>query len=197
MPLVVRGHLHAVAPYLPPMSEADMMARFGGPPAKTFATLLGDPGRAAEAVRRFEDYHAAHADEVRLFVGARALLDALRRRGHALALWTGRDRASTEQLLATHGLAGLVDTMVCGDDLPTHKPDSAGMREILQRLGRTADETLYVGDAEADVQAGVAAGVRTLFIRHGREVVADLLAQAWCVTETPEAAYAAVVAAAG
>ena len=190
LPLVLRAHHHALAPFHPPLTDAQMFARFGGPPARTLAALLGNADHTAEALRRMEDYWAAHAHEALMFAGASELLASLRAGGRGLGLWTGRDRATTEQVLTAHALR--VDAAVCGDDLPTHKPDAAGLREILSSLAVRADEALYVGDAEVDVLAGVACGVRTVLIRHGRTVAADVLAQAWRVVETPGEAYAVV-----
>lgn len=44
--------------------------------------------------------------------------------------------------------------VVCGDDLPTHKPEPEGLRDILRRLQVTPAETLLVGDADVDVLGG-------------------------------------------
>jgi HAD superfamily hydrolase (TIGR01509 family) len=190
LPLVLRAHHHAIAPFHPPLTDAQLLARFGGPPARLLRALLGDAAQAAEALRRLEEHWTVNAHEAQPFAGARALLADLRARGLALGLWTGRDRASTEALLRAHGLDAFFATSVCGDDLATHKPDAAGLREILQQLAVRADEALYVGDAEVDVRAGAAAGVRTLLIRHGREVAPEVVTQAWRVVETPGEAFA-------
>ena len=80
-------------------------------------------------------------------------------------------------------------TVVCGDDLPTHKPDPAGLREILQRLDARANETIFVGDADVDVLGGTAAGVDTLLIRHTRTIEPAILARAWRAAASPREAY--------
>jgi phosphoglycolate phosphatase/pyrophosphatase PpaX len=129
---------------------------------------------------------------VRLFEGAADMLDQLRARGVATALWTGRDRGTTEILLRQLGLNGHFTTAVCGDDLPSHKPDPAGLREILRRLGTSPAETLFVGDADVDVLGGHACGVDTIIIRHAREIAAEISAKAWQSVATPADAFSLV-----
>ena len=111
----------------------------------------------------------------------------------ALAIWTGRDRETSEALLRAHQLAGQFAAVVCGDDLPTHKPDPQGLREILARLGVAAAETIFVGDADVDVLGGAACGVDTLLIDHGRVVDEALRAKAWRTVASPLEAYELVL----
>ena len=88
-------------------------------------------------------------------------------------------------MLRTHNLAALFATVVYGDDLPTHKPEPAGMREILRRLAVSADETLFVGDADVDVLGGAGAGVDTILIRHSRDIEGAVLTMAAHIVTSP------------
>ena len=97
-------------------------------------------------------------------------------------------------LMRLHGMENYFHTVLCGDDLPTHKPDPEGLRQIIRHLGVTADETLFVGDADVDVLGGVACAVDTVLIRHAREVDAAVSAQAWRTVTSPAEAYALVLA---
>jgi HAD superfamily hydrolase (TIGR01509 family) len=137
-------------------------------------------------------FHQENTHLIRPFDGARPLLDRLRSQVK-LAIWTGRDRGSAERLLVEYELDSLFSVVVCGDDLPTHKPDPEGLQEIMQRLGVGAAETIFVGDADVDVLGGVAAGVPTILIQHGRDVDPAIDARAWRRVDTPVAALAAVL----
>lgn len=82
--------------------------------------------------------------------------------------------------------------VVCGDDLPTHKPEPEGLRDILRRLQVTPAETLLVGDADVDVLGGVSCGVDTLLIHQGREIEATLARRCWHSVTTPQEAFEVV-----
>lgn len=193
MPFVLRAFAHALEPFRPDLDVGGIFHRLGGPPARVMRELTGDEKKAAEALRRMDEFGFHNGNAVEEFGGMRELLDALKARGLSLAIWTGRDRGTTEEILSAHGMTHLFSTIVCGDDLPTHKPQPDGMTEILRRLGVSAEETLYVGDADADVLGGSAAGVATLLIRHDREVANEILSRAWLVTQTPPEAYARII----
>jgi HAD superfamily hydrolase (TIGR01509 family) len=191
LPLVLAAIAHAVEPHgrAPTM---DIFAHLGGPPQRFLPALLGDLAHLPGALARLEAFHRRNTHLIRPFAGAARLLEALRAQAVRTALWTGRDRVSADRLLREHALGGFLDTVVCGDDLPTHKPDPAGLREIMRRLGVAPAETLFVGDADVDVLGGVACGVDTILIRHNRTVEAHIAAQTWQAVPTPAEAFALV-----
>ncbi len=191
LPLVLAAIRHGIGPFgaEPTM---DIFARLGGPPAQFMATLVDDPRHVPEAMRRMFVYHRDNAHLIRPFAGARELLQQLRAVGRQSALWTGRDRRSTDGLLQANGLGEFFATVVCGDDLPSHKPDPAGLREIMRRLELESSETLLVGDADVDVLGADACGVAAVLIRHEREIAPAILAKCRQVVSTPAEAFAEV-----
>lgn len=192
LPLVLRAISHALEPFgaRPTM---DIFATLGGPPARFLQALLDDREDLPEALERLETYHRQNAHLIQPYDGVRAFLDTLRSSKVQLALWTGRDRVSAAGLLKTHQLEGFFDCSVCGDDLPSHKPDPAGLREIMRQLGVKPEETLFVGDADVDVLGGVGCGVDTLLIRHRRTVELHIAAKSWRTVESPNEAFALVL----
>lgn len=187
MGLVLRAYHHALEPYAAPLSDAELMTRMGGPPQRIFEQLLADSSHVSGALRRLEHFARDAWQKIEPFPGALPALGTFRATGCRLGLWTGRERESTEWLLARHGLAAHLEVLVCGDDLPTHKPDPEGLAAAIRQLGLTTADTVFIGDAEVDVLAGVALGVRTVFIRHGNPAAVE--AQAWRVVDTPADAY--------
>jgi HAD superfamily hydrolase (TIGR01509 family) len=192
LPLVLESISHALAPY-GRKPTAEIFAKLGGPPDRFLPLLLDDPKHVPDALARMEAYHSANNHLVEAFEGVAKMLDLLRTSGVQAAIWTGRDRESSEQLLRAMKLEGHFAVVMCGDDLPTHKPDPQGLQEIMRRLGITPEETLFVGDADVDVLGGRACGVDTILIRHAREIAADVAAQSWHTVTTPAEAYALVV----
>lgn len=197
MPLVLRAFAHALAPFRPDLDEHGIFQRLGGPPERTLLELTGDAEKAAAALQRLGEFGFENGGLVQPFAGMLAMLEQLRDGGLQLAVWTGRDRRTTEAILAAHGMEGFFSAVVCGDDLPTHKPHPEGLVEILTRLDLRPHEALYTGDADADVLGGAEACVRTVLISHGREVDAVVVRQAWRCVDTPGQAYALIRAATG
>lgn len=191
LPLVLASIGHALEPF-GPKPTMEIFAKLGGPPERFLPLLLDDPKHAPEALARMDAYHRANNHLVELFTGAAEMLERLRAAGIGTAIWTGRDRATTEVLLAQLHLDRSFSTAICGDDLPTHKPDPAGLREIMRRLGTSPAETLFVGDADVDVLGGHACGVDTLLIRHSREIAAEVIDKAWQTVATPADAFALI-----
>jgi HAD superfamily hydrolase (TIGR01509 family) len=188
LPLVLAAITHALEPFgrKPTM---DIFAKLGGPPAKFMPALLADAGDVPAALARMEKFHHENTALIRPFAEAPELLADLAARGVRCAVWTGRDRNSTERLLAEHRLRDHFSAVMCGDDLPSHKPDPAGLRAILRNLEVAAAETLFVGDADVDVEGGAACGVDTILIRHARSVEPQTLALAWQTVISPAEAY--------
>lgn len=194
LPLVLRSIAHAIEPFGPPRPTMEIFAHLGGPPRRFLPGLIGSSEHVPAAMARMNEFHESNQHLIEPFTGMKAALELLRSRGVALAIWTGRDRSSGEALLRTRGLAELFTTVVYGDDLPTHKPEPAGMTEILRRLAVTAAETVFVGDADVDVLGGVGAGVRTVLIRHARTMDPAVCEQAWRTVDTPAEAFELLLA---
>ena len=195
MPFVVEAFIHAVEPFRARPLEVEVLAQLGGPLEACLRNLLGplakeSLGPAMERLLRYE-----HGQEQKLmpFAGARELLALLRSRGVKLGIWTGRDRWSAERVLEVHGLAGFFGAVVCGDDLPTYKPDPAGLLRAIELVGSRAEETVFMGDADADVLGGHAAGVHTIFVHHGRFAPAHVHSRAAEVFAEPGEAYEAII----
>jgi phosphoglycolate phosphatase len=190
--LVLRAIAHAIEPFAP-RPTMEIFSRLGGPPERFIPLLVQDVRNVPTAIARMERYHRENGHEIEPFAGVAPMLKRLRAAGAHTAIWTGRDRASAEPLLAGHQLVDLFSTVICGDDLPTHKPDPQGLREIMARLGVGPGETIFVGDADVDVLGGVACGVDTVLIRHARTLPDEVVAQAWRTVSSPREAYELVL----
>lgn len=189
LPLVLRAFQHALEPFggRPTM---ETFAGLGGPPEKIFPLLIPDPQHVPAAMLRLQQFHAGHPELIQPFPGAIALLDELYRRKIQLAVWTGRDRASTLPLLAMHDMAKYFSVLVCGDDLSSHKPDPAGLRQILDSLALKPEHVIFMGDADVDVFGGAQLRVDTLLITHGRSLSSDVNEKAAGAVSSPSEAYA-------
>jgi pyrophosphatase PpaX len=195
MPFVVETFIHAVEPFCGRLSTLEVLAQLGGPMDACLRNLLGPQADAAMPVAKERMLTYEHGQEGKLlpFAGARELLASLQARGVKLGIWTGRDRWSAERIIEIHALGAFFSAVVCGDDLPSHKPDPAGLLQAIEQVGAKAEETVFMGDADVDVLAGHAAGIHTIFVHHGRAAAAHIHSQAAEVFAEPGSAYAAVL----
>lgn len=161
---VLRAYEYALAPYGPVPEREEIYKVLGGPGRRGLETLLPPGAPVEEAWRRLWDYASAHHDEVDLMDNSVELLDSLKRAGKTVALWTGRDRESTMLILQHYGLKPFFSDVVCGDDLPSHKPDPEGLFLLMDRLGAKRDDVVFTGDTVHDVRAGLRAGVFTVAV---------------------------------
>ena len=118
-----------------------------------------------------EEYLAIY-DEVMtqsptLFEGMKELLEAIEERGLRWGIVTNKPRRFTGPILKKTGLDSRAACVVCGDDAARAKPHPDTLLKACELTGRHVDECLYVGDAERDIQAGKAAGMRTVISLYG------------------------------
>jgi 2-phosphoglycolate phosphatase len=117
--------------------------------------------------RLLEIYKANIAVHTRLFPGMDAVLETLEAEGRLWGVVTNKPGWLTEPLLEQMGLRHRAATIVSGDTLPQRKPHPAPMLFACEQTGSHAEECLYIGDAERDIEAGHAAGMRTIVALFG------------------------------
>lgn len=111
-------------------------------------------GFRAELARRFG------AGGVSPVPGAQALFGWLRERGVKVALNTGFDRDTQALVLEALGWrSGVVDALVCGDDVALGRPAPYMIFRAMELTGTLAvSGVLNVGDTAVDLEAGRNAG---------------------------------------
>jgi len=99
---------------------------------------------------------------VRAVPGAAEVIGRLRAAGIRVALNTGFDRDTTDLLLSALGWrSGVVDAVVCGDEVAAGRPAPDLIRGCMRAVGVTDTQRVAsVGDTVLDLQAGRNAGVR-------------------------------------
>lgn len=132
--------------------------------------LERDPDRAL--LERAHAAFLAHygrdpGNHTRLYPGVREALDALRDRGLPLALVTNKPSAFIAPILEAFGLEGHFGLCLGGDSLTQKKPDPTPLRHVAAHFGVSPSACLMVGDSRHDIEAGRAAGFRTLAVPYG------------------------------
>lgn len=107
-------------------------------------------------------YEARLTRESRIFDAMLPVLDALDAKSIRWGIVTNKIARYTQPLVQGLGLAPRAAVVISGDSTPHAKPHPAPLLEAARRLGVPASECVYVGDDLRDVQAGHAAGMRTI-----------------------------------
>ena len=104
-----------------------------------------------------------------LLAGIAELLQAIENKGLKWGVVTNKPRRFTIGLIESMGLnlENRVTCIVCGDDAPQPKPSPATLLLACSQAGVNPEHCVYVGDAERDVQAGKAAGMKTVVALFG------------------------------
>jgi 2-phosphoglycolate phosphatase len=117
--------------------------------------------------RFLELYRTRLTLRTRPFEGIPELLETLERCGLNWGIVTNKPGWLTEPLLKDLGLYTRAASVVSGDTLAQRKPHPAPLLHAARQLGVEPGACLYVGDAERDVLAAKAAGMRVLVASFG------------------------------
>ncbi len=97
--------------------------------------------------------------------GIMDLLHLLKGQGVKLAVITGKSRRAFEISTGALNMTDFFDITITGDDVDRPKPDPEGIHKALNILGLDPADAVFVGDSNADILAGKAAGLRTYGVR--------------------------------
>jgi 2-phosphoglycolate phosphatase len=131
-----------------------------------FPSAAGPPFEALR--RRFLTIYAgALAVETQPYAGVLEALAYLDSKRMAWGIVTNKTEALTGPLLEQLGLRHRPGAIVCGDTVSERKPHPLPLLHAAARLGVEPAACVYVGDAEGDVLAAQAAGMRAYVALYG------------------------------
>jgi HAD superfamily hydrolase (TIGR01509 family) len=134
------------------------------PILEALAQMSPDDRAQAEVILLRHEERAAM--ESTLNHGCDDVLGWLRERPLPTALITRNSRVSVSTVLARHRLS--FDVLVTRED-GRFKPDPEPLLLACRTLGVAPADAWMVGDGQYDVEAGLAAGVPTVWVSHGKE----------------------------
>jgi phosphoglycolate phosphatase len=119
----------------------------------------------------YREYLQRYADRIhrssRLFEGMEEVLAAIEAAGVPWGIVTNKPQALTDALLEGLGLHTRSRISIGGDALPERKPHPMPLLHAARGLAVDAADCVYVGDNLRDVEAGRAAGMRTIAAAYG------------------------------
>ncbi|RZL95422.1 MAG: HAD family hydrolase [Variovorax sp.] len=149
-------------------SEEDAAWVIGLGLAEALARAAPDVPREkyAELGARYRHHYLGHHDDLVLFDGVLPMLDALRARGHKLAVATGKSRKGLDSALATVELHDRFDGSRTADETEG-KPHPRMLLELMDELRVPPDRTLMIGDTTHDLQLALNAGCASVGVSYG------------------------------
>lgn len=172
---------HALALHGYPTRTLDEVRRFVG---NGIANLIHralpdgvDAEREAAVLADFRTYYAAHdLDATAPYAGVREMLCALHEAGIPMAVVSNKIESAVETL-RQHFFADTIAVAIGDHPSRPRKPAPDGTYAALARLGVSADEAIFVGDSEVDVDTARNADMRLLAVTWGFRDVDTLRAR--------------------
>lgn len=125
--------------------------------------------------QRFLDYYdTSFADLTTIFDGINNLLQQLAQRDIAWGVVTNKPMRFTDRLVPALPWSVQPGVIVSGDTVGVPKPDPRPLLYAAEQLGVAPDQCIYLGDAERDVEAAIAAGMKPLIANYGYIAETDL-----------------------
>ena len=119
-----------------------------------------------ELTERFLEHYSAHLiDNTTVYSGVRDTFKKLN--GYKKAVISNKREALSVRTLNDLGLLKYLDLVVGSDTTSGRKPSPVPLQYAMEKLGATPDQTVIVGDSNYDIEAGKAAGIKTVAVTYG------------------------------
>lgn len=92
------------------------------------------------------------------------------------AVISNKRESLSKNALEGSGLLKFFDAVLGSDSIPERKPSPVPVFELLRRFNVSNNEAVVIGDSNFDIEAGRAAGVKTIAVTYGyrsREILKD------------------------
>lgn len=189
---------HVLANYNMPPRTADEVCAFTGNGAYRLIELSVPKNTPSEITEKvFNDYrayYAAHSEiKTAPYKGICEMLKKLRAAGCKTAVLSNKPDAPVVTLCAKY-FPGLFDCAAGEKEGIKRKPAPDGILPILEKLGVSADKTVYIGDSEVDVETAKNAGLDCISVDWGFRSRDELIkAGAVRIVSTADELYDAII----
>lgn len=132
-----------------------------------FGLAPGQPDYQAMREEFLDLYRQNLCRDTRLFPGTLELLEAIEARGLSWGIVTNKAEGLARPLLDLLQVGRRASCVIGGDTTGRIKPHPAPLLAATRVIGVAPGECVYVGDDQRDIQAGRAAGMKTVAARYG------------------------------
>ncbi len=172
LPGIATSLNHALACQGFPRHVTPDVRRFIGDGSWMLAKRAAPAGSTDEVVGAVEQAFKAHYDlhwaqGTTLYPGIAALLESLRGAGHPLAILSNKPHPFVLDIAASLFPDGLFTAVIGQQKGVPHKPDPAGLLEIIRTLGLPPEDCILIGDSTIDIATSRNAGTRAIAVTWG------------------------------
>jgi phosphoglycolate phosphatase len=143
-----------------------------------------DADRDMLAARFMEHYNAHLTDNTPLYPGVKDTLESLKE--YRKVIITNKRQDASAKILDTLGIAKYFDFIAGSDTTPGKKPSPIPIQFVLEKYGLKPDDAVIIGDSNFDVEAGKAAGIKTIAVTYGYRPLEALKQADFIVNSMPE-----------
>ncbi|QQK80023.1 HAD family hydrolase [Salicibibacter cibi] len=148
------------------LSAQEVMSMFGPSETEIIRRNLANQAENDAIEMYYEVYKKNHAELVHKNEGIHNLLRSLKSdQGLKVGIVTGKARRSLDLSLEALGMEHFFDVIITGDDVECPKPDPEGIQQALSIVKVNSDQAMFLGDSDADIEAGLAANVYTIGVQ--------------------------------
>lgn len=132
-----------------------------------FGIEPGHPDFESKRSEYLDLYEEVFTRNPKMFEGFEQVLQTFEVRGIQWGIVTNKPRRFSAPLIQSMGLDQRITCLVCGDDAAKPKPAPDTLLMACSTANVLPNLCIYVGDAERDIEAGRAAGMKTLIAMYG------------------------------
>lgn len=122
----------------------------------------------SKALSMFNEYYALHSkDKTAPYDGIKELLNSLSEKGLKLGVITNKAHGIAVKVVEEYFGKDIFGRIKGLDDSIKAKPDPSGALSVMESLGATPSEVLYIGDSGVDMQTAKNAGFTPLGVLWG------------------------------
>lgn len=148
------------------VTSDELVAMFGPTEEEIIEANFSNKAAVPQAIQDyFSIYEAGHAEESVRNQEIAGLLQWLKDQGIKTAVITGKGKRAYRLSSEALNMRGFFQLAITGDDVEKPKPDPEGIHKALDILGIDPADAVFIGDSNADILAGKAAGLRTYGVR--------------------------------
>ncbi|HVQ37247.1 MAG TPA: HAD-IA family hydrolase [Pyrinomonadaceae bacterium] len=126
-------------------------------------------GLPKEKWERADELWTQHYGEqtAQLVEGAKQTISALQDKGYRFGIVSSGNGVRVAREIASVGFENVFEVVVCHEQMENRKPHPEGLETALRLMGRSREESCYIGDAPEDIEMGKRAGLLTVGVRSG------------------------------
>ncbi len=176
---------HALKPFgVNPLSVEKIKSMVGSGITKLIESLIPSGKNSTDTVsretkdktlERFIEHYSTHLlDNTRPYPGVQNTLSKLGI--YKKAVISNKRESLSREVLEGTGLSGFFSVILGSDSVSEKKPSPVPIIEVLKKIRVSKDETIIIGDSNFDIEAGRAAGIKTVAVTYGyrdREALKD------------------------